>query len=214
MVQFAAIMTSLCAPLVLSAPPTAAAATKLTVATGSITCRKLTGGITITPPVRNGVDQVVEIVLSFHASACTTRSSNVALVNRGNMTLRARGPVHGCSVAEGQLLLSGTERWQPGTIAPSTVIAEGITRRANGGASGLVFSSTPGRQQVIVAPAAGKTMSVRGSFAGKASYVSQENLDGSILAYTDLVTGQLDAECKSPAGISVLNVVSGVETLP
>jgi hypothetical protein len=67
---------------------------------------------------------------------------------------------------------------------------------------------------VIVAPAAGKTVSVRGSFAGKASYVPQENLHGSILVYTDRVTGQLDAACKSPAGLSVLNIVSGVETLP
>ncbi len=57
-------------------------------------------------------------------------------------------------------------------------------------------------------------MSVTGSFGGKASTIEQENLHGSILVYTDRITGQLDAECKSPAGLSVLNIVSGVETLP
>jgi hypothetical protein len=94
------------------------------------------------------------------------------------------------------------------------VVAQGFSRRAHGGASELVYSNEPGLQQVIVAPAAGKAVSVTGSFAGKASYVAQENQHGSILAYTDRITGQLGAQCKSPAGLSVLNIVSGVETPP
>jgi hypothetical protein len=98
--------------------------------------------------------------------------------------------------------------------SPSTVVAEGFARRANGGASGLVYSSQPGRQQLIVLPAPGKAVSVTGSFAGKSSYIAQENQHGSILAYTDRTTGQLDAACKSLGGLSVLNIVRGAETLP
>gem|GEM_PF-2751778 len=214
MVTSATILASFCAPLVLSAPPVAAAPTKLTVATGSITCSKLTGAISFTPPIHLGLSQMETSATTLHASACTTKSSNVAHVSGGNLTFRTHGVVKGCSgLGQGEVL-SGIERWQPSSIAPSTVVADGFTRRANGGASGLVYSSKPGRQQVIVLPASGKDVSVTGSFGGKASYTAQENQHGSILAYTDRITGQLDAECKSPGGLSVLNIVSGAETLP
>lgn len=210
----AAILAWSCAPLVLSAPPSAAAATKLTVATGSITCRKVTGTVTFTPPVHLHLSQTGTSVISLHASGCATKNSDVAHVSAGNLTFTTHGTVKGCSGLGQVKALRGIEKWQPSSIAPSTVVTEGFARRANGGASRLVWSSTPGRQQVIVLPAAGKAVSVTGSFAGKASTIVQENLHGSILAYTDRVTGQLDAECKSPAGLSVLNIVSGVETLP
>jgi len=213
-VPSAAILALFCAPLVLSAPPAAAAPTKLTVATGSITCRKLTGVVTFTPPVHVRLSQRETSAISLHASACTTNNSNVAHVSAGNLTFTTHGTVTGCSGLGQGRALSGIERWQPSSIAPSTVVAEGFARRANGGASGLVWSSTPGRQQVLVLPAASKAVSVTGSFGGKASTIEQENLHGSILVYTDRITGQLDAECKSPAGLSVLNIVSGVETLP
>jgi hypothetical protein len=161
-------------------------------------------------PHRN---ETVTRVISLQASACTTTNSNVAHVSGGQLTIATRSTIEGCSAEEG-LAISGVERWQPSSIAPSTVVTEGFTRRANGGASGLVYSNAPGRQQVIVAPAPGKAVSVTGSFAGKASYVAQEDLHGSIVAYTDRITGQLDAQCKSLAGLSVLNIISGVETLP
>ncbi|HYA44795.1 MAG TPA: hypothetical protein VED59_04250, partial [Acidimicrobiales bacterium] len=120
----------------------------------------------------------------------------------------------GCSGLQQGRAMSGVERWQPSSIAPSTVVVEGFARRANGGAGGLVWSNTPGLQQVFVGPAGGKAVSVTGSFPGKASYAIQENLKGSIVAYTDRITGQFLAECKSPAGLAAVNIVSGVETLP
>jgi hypothetical protein len=157
---------------------------------------------------------MVTRVISLHASACTINNSNVAHVSAGDVTFTTHNIINGCSAEQG-LALSGVERWQPSSIAPSTVVAGGLARRASGGASsGLVWSSTPGRQQVLVLPAPGKAVSVTGSFAGKANAVGQENLHGSILAYTDRITGQLNAACKSLAGLSVLNIVSGVETLP
>ena len=213
MVTCAAILASFCVPLVLSTRPAAAAPTKLTVATGSITCRKLTGTITFTPPMHSGVNAMETRAISLQVSACTTKNSNVAHVSGGNLTVTARSAVEGCSAEETEVL-TGVERWQPSSIAPSTVTVEGFARRANAGAKGLVYSNTPGLQQLIVVPAAGKSVSVRGSFAGKTSYISQENLRGSILAYTDRITGQLHAECKALAGLSLLSFVSGVETLP
>ena len=86
MVPSAAILASFCTPLVLSAPPAAAAPTKLTVATGSITCRKLTGTITFTPPMHLRLSQMETSVISLHASACTPNNSNVAHVSGGNLT--------------------------------------------------------------------------------------------------------------------------------
>jgi hypothetical protein len=152
-------------------------------------------------------------VISLHASDCSTKNSNVADVSSGNVTFTTHYATKGCSGGDG-LALSGTETWQPRSIAPSTVAAGGFVRRANGGGKGLVWSSTPGRQQVIVIPTSGKAVSVRGSFAGKASYSAQENLHGSILAYTGWTTGQPDTACKSPVGLSAVDIVSGVETLP
>jgi hypothetical protein len=156
---------------------------------------------------------MITTVISFHATACTTKNSNVAHVSSGNFTYTARGRINGCQNLSGKGVLRGTETWLPSSIAPSTVVLQGLARRANGGTRGLVYANTPGRQQVIVAPA-GRAVSVTGSFPGKASYVSQENLKGSIVAYTNLTTGQPHAECKSPAGLSVMKIVSGVETLP
>ena len=207
------ILALLCAPLVLSAPPTGASPTKLTVATGSITCRQLTGTITYTPPLHSKVKQMDTRVISLHASDCTTHKSTVADVSSGSVTFTAHYAANGCSGGDA-LALNGTETWQPSSVAPSILRMGGFARRANGGAKGLVYASTPGRQQVIVIPQEGKTVSVKGSFAGKASYAIQENLHGSIVAYSDLITGQPDAACKSRAGLSVTNIVSGVETLP
>lgn len=207
----AVILASLCVPPALNAPQAAAAPTKLTVATGSITCRKLTGSITFTPPVRTHVDQNDTRVVSVHVSACTTKNSNVAHVSGGSLTVTLHGPVQGCS-AEERGLLTGTERWHPSSIAPSTAAWEGYTDRG-AGAAGLVYSNG-GLDKVIVAPAPGNSVSVTGSFAGKASYAAQENLHGSIVAYTDQTDRQFRAECGSVAGIAEVNFVSGVETLP
>jgi hypothetical protein len=159
------------------------------------------------------LNQMETRVVSLHASDCVTKKSNVADVSSGNVTFTAHYEANGCSGGDG-LALKGTEKWQPSSVAPSTLALSGFSRRANGGAKGLVYSSTPGRQQMIVVPAESKTASVRGSFAGKASYASQENLHGSIVASLDQVTGQPDAACKSLAGLSVVTIVSGVETLP
>lgn len=207
------MLASLFAPPALNASPSAAAA-NLNAATGSIICRKLTGAITFTPPMRQGTDGLITTVISFHASACTTKNSNVTHVSSGNFIDTTRSRIDGCQNVGGNSVLKGTETWLPSSIAPSTVVLEGLARRANGGTSGLMYASTPGRQQVIVAPAAGHAVSVTGSFPGKASYVAQENLQGSIVAYTNLTTGQPHAECKSPAGLAVMKIVSGVETLP
>jgi hypothetical protein len=152
-------------------------------------------------------------VISLHASDCTTKKSNVADVSSGDVTFTAHYEANGCSGGD-PLALIGTETWQPSSVAPSTLVLKGFSRRASGSAKGLVYSNTPGRQQVFVVPEGSKTASVKGSFAGKSSYAVQENQHGNIVAYAAQITGQPDAACKSPAGLSVLTIVSGVETLP
>jgi hypothetical protein len=94
-VPFAAILTLSCVSLGLSAPPAAGASTKLTVATGSITCRKLTGTISFTPPMHSHVNQMETRVISLHASDCTTKKSNVAAVSSGNVTFTVHYEANG-----------------------------------------------------------------------------------------------------------------------
>jgi hypothetical protein len=93
------------------------------------------------------------------------------------------------------------------------VVSQDYTDRAYTGGKGLVYTSkTPGIL-VIVFPAPGNAFSVTGSFAGKVSYHPQENLQGSLVAYTNFLTGvKFLHQCK--AGISSVSVGHGVETLP
>ena len=207
------ILALLCAPLVLSAPPTGASPTKLTVATGSITCRQLTGTITYTPPLH--FEGQTDDDTRHLAARQRLHHTQVHRCRREQWRRHLHGPLRSQRLLRWGRACPKRHRdvaTRPGS--PLDPANGGFARRANGGAKGLVYASTPGRQQVIVIPQEGKTVSVKGSFAGKASYAIQENLHGSIMAYSDLITGQPDAACKSRAGLSVTNIVSGVETLP
>ena len=188
-----------------------------TVATGTITCTRLSGTITFNPPVRLNLRQKDTITISVVAADCKTHDSNLKFVAGGALTVKSTTMVDGIPF-EGGLPLKGTETWKaPSAIAPSEVVLSGYSERANGGTQGLVFTSSKPQGRVIVLPAGGNSVSVAGSFAGKASYPNQENLHGSVVAYLNSMTGhtgcRLTKTCQSVT-VSRVSIVQGVETLP
>ncbi|MGD0219944.1 MAG: hypothetical protein ABSC73_05725 [Acidimicrobiales bacterium] len=203
----------LCVPGILAGPALAPAKHHPTVATGTITCTQVAGIIGLSPPVRSKVVQKDTLTISVDVGGCKTLHSNVAHVAGGKLTLTVSTVVHGCPVGGVGADLTGTETWQPSSIAPSKVVSQDYTSRAYTGGKGLVYTSKTSGILVIVFPAPGNSFSVTGSFAGKAHYHPQENLDGSLIAYTNIMTGAFRTkECKT--GISTVSIVHGVETLP
>ena len=203
----------LCAPGIIAGPALAPAKHDPTVATGTITCTQVAGIIGFSSPVKAHVVQKDTLTLSVNVSGCKTQHSNVAHVAGGKLTLTVTTVVHGCPAGGVGADLAGTETWQPSSIAPSQLVSQDYTNRDYTGGKGLVYhSKTPGIL-VIVFPAPGNSFSVTGSFAGKVSYHPQENLQGSLVAYTDVITGTKFLQtCKT--GISVVSIGHGVETLP
>lgn len=188
-----------------------------TVATGTITCARLSGTIMFSPPVRLNLRQKDTITITVRAGACKTHNSNVKFVAGGTLTLKVTTMVDGIPFEMG-LPLTGTETWEtPSAIAPSEVVSSGYSERANGGAQGLVYTSSKPQVRVIVLPGGGGSFSATGSFAGKASYPNQEDLHGAVVAYTNSMTGhtgcRLTKTCKSVT-VSGVSIVQGIETLP
>ncbi len=204
----------LCAPGLLAGPVLAPAKHHPTVATGTITCTQVTGIIGFSSPVKAHVVQKDTLTVSVDVGGCKTQHSNVAHVAGGKLTLTVTTVVRGCPAGGVGADLTGTETWQPSSIAPSQLVSQDYTDRAYTGGKGLVDTSkTPGIL-VIVFPAPGNSFSVTGSFAGKVSYHPQENLQGSLVAYTSLMTGVLHTKACQTTGISAISIGHGVETLP
>jgi hypothetical protein len=203
----------LCTPGILAGPALAPAKHDRTVATGTITCTKVTGIIGFSSPVKAHVVQKDTLTISVNVGGCKTQHSNVAHVTGGKLTLTVTTVVHGCPAGGVGADLAGTETWQPSSIAPSHLVSQDYASRDYTGGKGLVYhGKTPGIL-VLVFPAPGNSFSVTGSFAGKASYHPQENLKGSLVAYTDVMTGiKFLHTCNS--GISAVSIGHGVETLP
>jgi hypothetical protein len=200
---------------ILAGPALAPAKHHPTVATGSITCTKVVGILGFSSPVRANVVQKDTLTISVNVAGCKTQHSNVAHVTGGKLTLKVTTMVHGCPGGGIGADLKGTETWLGSSIAPSQVVSEDYNSRTFTGDKTLVFSGKkhPGLL-VIIFPAAGNSFSVTGSFAGKASFPIAENLHGSLIAYTNWVTGALHSQACNTLGISSVNIVHGTETLP
>src|ERR1039458_3297448 len=59
---------------------------KVTVATGSIVCKKMIGTVTLSPPDQRGGTSPETQVFSIHAKGCHTAKSNVSHVNGASLT--------------------------------------------------------------------------------------------------------------------------------
>jgi hypothetical protein len=166
---------------------------KVTVATGSIVCKKVTGTVTFSPPDQRGGTTPETQVFSIHASGCHTTKSDVSHVKGASLTATLHRATNACAGLEGSAAFSATFAWSPNSIHDTVATFSGVTfMQNNAGDVGLTIPNTGG------------TASLKGSFAGK-----DHGAQSTITAFTNMTLGQFKAACDSTAGLSRYSIVSG-----
>jgi hypothetical protein len=166
---------------------------KVTVATGSITCRKLTGTVTLSPPDRKGGTKPEKTVFTIRTSECITTTSNVSHVKGGSLTVAVHALTNACGGLVGSEALHVPITWSPKSIHPTA-----------GSFSGFSFVKNKADYEGFTMPSTGGTASVKGSFAGK-----NHGARSTITAYTNLTVAKFAAACESKAGLSKYSITSG-----
>lgn len=205
--------------LLVGVSPTMAIAspkTEVKVATGSVTCQKLTGTISFSPPVRKGGNQPLTLTVVVHARDCSTSHSNVAHVSGGNITVVNHRATNGCGkLGSGQTGGTATEQWLPSSIASTNVSYTGFYTGFNG--------PRPSSEQDDVGLWAGTLLVsskyphgvafglviAKGSFA---MGTPSESMAGIVMS-TSTTLAEFRAACLTSAGLGQLSVVSGSENL-
>ncbi len=167
-----------------------------TVATGTVSCAKVTGALTFSPPItgKGGLAETTTVVLK--AGRCTTQGSNFSSVTGGTASATISTPSNSCTNLLTSKPLTVSIRWTPSTIRPSVLTLSGYGGVPNTSAAEFTF---PGPQA---------TAKVGGSFAGSdhgshstAKILSQQN------------PVELINDCRSSSGIPSLGVKSGTLAL-
>jgi hypothetical protein len=167
---------------------------KVVVATGGVTCTKITGSITYHPAVRHVGTSAETQVFSFKASHCTTTHSNVKHVTGGSVTAVLHRPTNSCVDLLSSEPSAGTGQWTPKTIHSTSATFSGYTPVTNShGDAGFTIPNTGG------------TARVKGSFAG-----ANHGATSRATIYINMTTSQFVAACKSAAGLSRQSIISGV----
>lgn len=99
---------------------------KVIVATGSVTCTKVTGSVTFSPAVRHIGTTPETQVLTFRASGCSTKRSNVKHVTSGYLTATVHRPLSSCIDLLSTELPKGTGTWKPSSIHSTTASFSGL----------------------------------------------------------------------------------------
>lgn len=174
----------------------AAAKPKVTVATGSVTCRKVSGSISASPPLRKGGTEPEKMVWSIRASDCTTSKSNIKHVKGGYLTTIARPPTNACGglVYSHRVLPSFT--WNPKSVHSTSASF-----------SGFSFVQNTAGLEGFTLPNTGGSASVTGSFAGK-----DHGKRSVITVFTNLTISKFRSACESKAGLATYKIVSGTAT--
>lgn len=166
---------------------------KVTVATGSIVCHKVTGTITLSPPDRRGGTKPEKMVWTVHASACTTSKSNTSHVKSGGVTAVVHEATNACGGLVGSQALHATFTWSPTSIHSTAGTFSGFTFLQNkAGEEGFTLPNTRG------------TASVTGSFAGK-----NHGSLSRVTVYTNLTIARFRAACESKTGLTDYKIISG-----
>ena len=173
-----------------------AAKPKAVVATGSVSCTKVTGSITFKPPVRHIGTQRETQTVTFHASRCTTHGSNVKYVTSGSLTVVVHRSSNSCVSLLSSELPKGTGSWSPRSIHPTTASFTGFT-----------FIYAKSGDVGFRVPNAGGSAKVTGSFMGK-----DRGKRSTASVYTNQTPGQFRSACLSPHGLSKQAIVSGSVT--
>lgn len=167
------------------------------VATGSITCTKVTGTITFTPPITGNGSSAESTDISLTVDGCTTTGSNVAQVTGGTATATIKTASSNCSNLLNPQPVSVAVSWSPGSVHAS---------QASFSSDGIVSDSAG--HLGFGLPGSGGTATVTGSFAG-----SDNGAKSSATTYSTLTAAELQSACASPAGVASLTVASGSVTL-
>jgi len=173
--------------------PAAAAKHRVVVATGSITCTKVTGSITFSPPVHHVATGPETQTFSFHASGCTTRKSNVRSVTSGYLSYSVHRPNNSCLGLLAAEPSTGSGTWTPRWIHATTASFSGFTFVDNTtGDVGFTVPNTNG------------TARTTGSFTG-----GDHGARSTATIYINMTALQFRDACLSPAGVARQIVTGG-----
>lgn len=185
---FVALLTAGCGSS--SSPATA------TLATGSVTCSNITGGLAFSPPLVTEGDSAESTAISLRASGCTTSGSDVSAVTGGKSATAISSPSNACNRVLTTRSLTLKVTWIPATIRPSLItFSEYGATSSRAGVVGFTF------------PNPGGTANVTGSFAG-----SDNGSRSTATVFFNRTAAQLLATCKS-SGLTSIPVTSGRVTL-
>ncbi len=175
----------------------AVAKSKVTVATGGVTCRRLTGSITLSPPLQKGGVKPETMLWKIHVSDCTTTKSNVKHLVGVNMVSTVDRPNNACGGVVYSKSVSPSFAWIPKSVHSTSASF-----------SGFSFLKNKAGREGFTLPNAGGTASVSGSFAG-----SDHGKRSVITLYTNLTIAAFTAACESKTGLAGYRIVSGSATL-
>ena len=175
----------------------ASAKSKVTVATGSVTCRRVTGSITLSPPLRAGGVEPERMEWRIHVSSCATTKSSVKRVSGVNIVSIVNRPNNACGGLVYSKAISSTFAWIPKSVHSTSASF-----------SGFSFVKNPAGKEGFTMPNTGGTASVTGSFAGK-----DHGKRSVVTLYTNLSIADFTKACESKAGLASYHIVSGTASL-
>jgi hypothetical protein len=165
------------------------------VATGSVSCKTLTGVATFSPPLTSSGSAPETITISLKAGSCATTNSNSTGVTEGRATTTNSTPAtSNCNSLFAPRPVEVTVEWTPSTIHSSTVHFTGFASMKNSTGTGSEF----------VFPDPGGKATGSGSFTGDDGGASS-----TVTAFSAAQPSQLLAACQNPAGLTSIAIGSG-----
>ena len=168
---------------------------KTVVATGSVTCSKVSGSITYHPAEHHVSTEPVRIVFVFHASQCKTKNSNVKNVTGGSLSEVVVNPTNACASGISSHPVHATGTWTARNMK---------IHSTTGTYSGFDFVFAANGDVGVVIPNTGGSARITGSFAG-----TNHGATSTVVGYINLTATQVRAQCLSPQGLSSVKITSG-----
>ena len=166
---------------------------KVIVATGRVMCRKVTGSITLSPPLQKGGMKPEKMVWKIHVSDCTTTKSNVKHVKGVNMISIVHRPNNACGGVVYSKSMRPSFAWIPKSVHSTSASF-----------SGFSFLQNKAGEEGFTMPNSGGSASVTGSFAGK-----DHGKRSVVTLYTNLTIAKFRTACESKAGLPGYKIISG-----
>ncbi len=166
------------------------------VATGSVTCTKITGTITYRPAMHHVGTSTEVQTFSFTATHCTTKGSNVKRVISGTLTTTLHRTTNACATLLASEKASGVGHWKPASLAPTRGIF-----------SGYHVIVAPNGDVGFALPNLGGSAHLTGSFAGR-----DHGRSSHAALYLAMTGSELLAACNSSAGLSRQTLAGGSVT--